>query len=180
MNTYTLTPNFHDHYRRLWNGLVIIGLIASAALVSAPYKVVAPSVSNHNLGIQQSDPSLPADVPADWWESTQENINKSEYAVTWQDRTYLSDLRAAYQAPNRAHDLRTYFAPDGIRIIPRAISEDGNPTIDEMAVPWELDLSLTGYGYADHIQPISAAKLSPADNRIEYQRDGITELQLFQ
>ncbi len=49
----------------------------------------------------------------------QEHIRRLEYDVTWQGATYLSDLPASYQAPNRAQNLRTYFAPQGPIIIPR-------------------------------------------------------------
>ena len=175
MNTNALKPHFHDRTRQLWIFVVILGLIASATLAPVAYEAVAPAVLNEGPGVGQSNPAWPADVPADWWGIAQENIHKSEYAVTWQDKTYLPDLRAAYQAPNRSQDLRTYFAPDGIRIIPRVIPEDDNQKKSGTTVPWELGLRLTGYGYADHIQPTSAARLSPADNRIEYQRDGITE-----
>ena len=56
---------------------------------------------------------------ADWWSTVQENIRRSEYHVTWQEQTYLADVPAAYQAPNRAHNLRTYFRPEGPVVIPR-------------------------------------------------------------
>ena len=46
---------------------------------------------------------------SDWLSAVQEDIQASEYHVTWQDQTYLADLSAAYQAPNRAHNLRTYL-----------------------------------------------------------------------
>ena len=85
--------------------------------------------------------------------------------MTWQDRTYLPDLPAAYQAPNRAHNLRTYFTPDGIRAIPR--------TGDVAA--WEWGLRLTGYGYEGAIQPVTPATLSAERDRVEYRRGGLTE-----
>ncbi len=60
--------------------------------------------------------SLPDGASTGWWAAVQDNIRESEYHVTWQDHTYLPDLAAAYQTPNRAHNLRTYFAPDGVRL----------------------------------------------------------------
>src|SRR5689334_9570581 len=119
MDTYTFIPTFGNHFRRLLIATVILGLIMSVALVPLTYEAVTPSVSNQGPGVGQSDPSLPADVPADWWGATQEDIRQSEYQVTWQDHTYLSNIPSSYQAPNRAHNLRTYFTPDGIRVIPR-------------------------------------------------------------
>src|SRR5262245_22389860 len=60
-----------------------------------------------------------SDAPTDWLTSVQNDIQRSEYAITWQDQTYLSDVAAAYQAPNRVQNLRTYFTDSGIRVIPR-------------------------------------------------------------
>ncbi len=104
------------------------------------------------------------DIPPDWLSRVQESIRQSEYHVTWQDQIHMSGLPGAYQAPNRAHDLRTYFTPDGIRIVRRT----------EVEPSWEWGLTLTGYGYAADIQPVAAAELVAADNRIEYHRSNPT------
>jgi len=50
-------------------------------------------------------------------------IRESEYHVTWQDQTVLPDLEAAWQAPNRAQNLRFYFTEDGLRVVDRTYSE---------------------------------------------------------
>ena len=63
-------------------------------------------------------------VPADWWATVQEEIAKAEYSITWQEQTYLEDVPTAYQAPNRAENLRTYFGPAGPIVIPRLWPED--------------------------------------------------------
>jgi hypothetical protein len=124
----------------------------------------------HSVQAQESGVSLPLAVPADWSTAAQENTRKAEYHVTWQDQTYLPDLPAAYQAPNRAHNLRTYFAPEGIRVIPRVLPDQGNGS-----VAWEWGLTLTGYGYAGAIQPLPAAELVPGGSRMEYHRGALTE-----
>jgi len=74
-------------------------------------------------------------VPADWWSQVQKHIGDSEYHVTWQDRTAIDDIDAAWQAPNRSQNLRTYFTGEGIRVVPRT----GEPAA------WEWGLSLIGY-----------------------------------
>ena len=79
----------------------------------------------------------PLGTDTGWWATVQEEIRQTEYEVTWQERTYLADLPAAYQAPNRAHNLRTYFATEGIRVIPRVFEGE--------VPPWEWRLVLTGY-----------------------------------
>jgi len=68
-----------------------------------------------------------------WWTAVQDEIRQSEYHITWEEHIYLVDLPAtsaslgagAYQAPNRAHNLRTYFTPAGVRLIPRVF--EGRP-----------------------------------------------------
>jgi len=109
-------------------------------------------------------PAALAGVPgagADWWTTVQEDIRQSEYHVTWQDQTYLADTPAAYQAPNRAQNLRAYFTPAGVRLIPRVFAGD--------APPWEWGLSLSGYGYANApAEALPAPTLIANANRIDY------------
>jgi hypothetical protein len=105
------------------------------------------------------------ETSTDWLAAAQENVRKSEYSVTWKEQTYLPDIKAAYQAPNRAHNMRTYFTQEGIRIIPRTQT---NPD-------WTLGLSLKGFGYEGDIQPVAPSKLSVSGNRIEYKRGNLTE-----
>jgi len=63
------------------------------------------------------------DVPADWWSRAQEDIAQREYCVTWQERPCLEGVEASWQAPNRAHGLRTYFTEHGPRVVPRTERE---------------------------------------------------------
>ncbi|MBN2005559.1 MAG: FG-GAP repeat protein [Anaerolineae bacterium] len=103
----------------------------------------------------------------DWWAAAQENIRQSEYHVTWQDQTYLADVAAAYHAPNRAQNLRAYFSPQSIRVIPRVFTGE--------TPPWEWGLSLVAYGPASALQPAAPATLTANGNRIEYARGNLTE-----
>jgi len=125
----------------------------------------AEQSSDVGASLTNSGQALPKVVSADWWATAQEEIRESEYHVTWQEKTHLLDVPAAYQAPNRAHNLRTYFTPDGIRVIPRT---EATPT-------WEWGLTLTGYGYIGSVWPVRAAKLVAEDNRVEYRRGTLTE-----
>ncbi len=115
------------------------------------------------------DVTLPAGVSNDWWTTVQENIRRSEYHITWQDKTYLPGVAAAYQAPNRAHNLRTYFTHAGPVVIPRVWAEEAETP------EWCWGLILTGYGYEGAIRPVAPANLSVTDNRIEYRREALTE-----
>ncbi len=102
---------------------------------------------------------LPADVSQDWWVEAQEAIRLAEYDITWQEQTYLPDQRPAYQAPNRANNLRSYFTEEGLRVIPR---ESDTPA-------WQWGMTLTAYGYEGQLIPVGEATLVIEGNRAEYQ-----------
>jgi hypothetical protein len=105
----------------------------------------------------------PAEASGDWWGRVQDDLRRSEYHVTWEDQINNPGLPAAYQASNRANNLRTYFTQTGIRLVPR--------TRDDLA--WEWGLNLSGFGYGGSIMPSGAAALSlDGDDRIEYQYAG--------
>ncbi|MFQ5616179.1 MAG: integrin alpha, partial [Anaerolineales bacterium] len=105
------------------------------------------------------DDSLPPGATAEWWATVRENIRQSEYRITRQAETDLPDVTAAYQAPNRAHNLRTYFTGRGPVVVPR----------DETAPSWRWGLTLTGYGYQEAVQPIAPpAGIAVHGNRVEY------------
>ena len=104
-----------------------------------------------------------AGIPADWWAAVQEEVRRSEYEITWQEKTSLPGIAGAYQAPNRAHDLRTYFTLGGPVLVPRAWPE-GTET-----PPWRWGLHLAAWGWEDAPQPVGSPTLQPAGNRVEYQ-----------
>ncbi|MCU0225909.1 MAG: integrin alpha [Acidobacteria bacterium] len=105
-----------------------------------------------------SPPALPDGVSADWWSQVQTGIEASEYHVSWV-------TGQGYQAPNRAHDFRTWFAENGIRVVPRR---------DEVPA-WEWGLSLSAWGRAGALQPVGRARLAAHENRVDVDRDGILE-----
>ncbi len=137
-------------------GALTLSVQAQVAGLATPLEASA-AITVETAELTQ--PILPERIPTDWWARVQEDIRKSEYHVTWQEQTYLSDLAAAYQAPNRAQNLRTYFTPAGIRVIRRTETEPS----------WELGLSLSGYGYEGHLRPMPEADLSATGNGIEYR-----------
>lgn len=87
-------------------------------------------------------------------------IRGSEYHITWQSPTNLPNLPGAYQAPNRAHNFRTYFTPTDVRMIRRT---EETPT-------WQWGMSLATFGYEGQLFPLSSADLVVEANRIEYRR----------
>ncbi len=105
-----------------------------------------------------------ADFTGNWWDTVQEDIIKSEYAVTWQEKTYLQDISMVYQAPNRGNNLRTYFLPSGIVMIPREGIELGE------LPPWRWEMSLATWGRDGEMTPAPDAVLETKDNHIYYHR----------
>jgi hypothetical protein len=95
-------------------------------------------------------------VPGDWLGAVRESITLAEYQVSWQEDTALPRGGGALQAPNRAHGLRTYFTPWGVKVAPRT----------EPVPSWTWGLRLAGYGPSD---PVARG------NRVEYRRGPLTE-----
>ena len=56
---------------------------------------------------------LPQGIDPGWWGQVQGDIQREEYALSWQEQP------GAWQAPNRAQGFRTTFTEDGIRVVPR-------------------------------------------------------------
>jgi hypothetical protein len=161
--------------RRLFVSILIAGLLVSqAGTGQIPARAAAtpahlPARSNSDTARLDAAPATAAGVSTDWWALVQEDIRKSEYYVTWQEQTYLPDLPAAYQAPNRANDLRTYFKPTNPVVIPRVWSEAGETP------PWRWELSLTAWGREGAVQAVPAATMQVEENRVEYRREGLVE-----
>ncbi len=101
----------------------------------------------------------------DWWAVVQKNIQNAEYHITWQEKIFLEDVDSAWQAPNRAQNLRIYFMPEGFRVVPR-ISEKPE---------WLLGLSLRRYGKLGAENSVAGTSVTVSGNRVEYPRQGMTE-----
>jgi hypothetical protein len=82
------------------------------------------------------------------------------------DREYEAGPNAeGLQAPNRAHDLRTYFDPAGIRVVGR--SADGAPEL--------LSLRLAGVGRGLRSRAVAPGTLRVEGARVELHRPGLVE-----
>ncbi len=142
-------------------GLIVVAM----AVLAAVYFCEAAAERDRAGGSSKGGVATTAGISPAWWSTVRKEISAEEYRVTWQDRTFLEDIASAWHAPNRAHGFRTYFTDDGIRVIPRT----------EEAPSWEWGLSLVGYGRGGTLWPASGARLSPIENRIDYDRGGIVE-----
>src|SRR5438045_5830698 len=89
-----------------------------------------------NAASKAPKPGEKPDVPAGWFAKVQDDLEKSEYNISWADKTALEGSTPAWQAPNRAHNLRTYFTPEGPMSINRT---DGK-------ADWQCGLAPVSFG----------------------------------
>jgi len=95
---------------------------------------------------------------AGWLAKAQQQIAEREY--------HASENGEGLQAPNRAHNLRTYFETTGIRVHDRTAG--GSPELRR--------LSLSGVGRGDRVVPAEAgADVVAHDNRVEIAHAGLLE-----
>ncbi len=134
----------------------------AALSVAAVMLVPAPILAAESL---RGDHEAAKDVPEDWWSTVQQEVAASEYEITWQNQTALTGLDAAWQAPNRAHGFRSYFTPEGIRVVPRT----------EPSPSWQWGLALVAYGRGAEAWPLPASSLLAAGNRVDYRRGVLEE-----
>lgn len=116
--------------------LPVLGL-GSACATPAPHAYAAPSTS--------------AAITSNDWQRLQQQLIAREYKV----RPSESGL----QATNRVHNLRSYFAAEGIRVVDRT-AEDS---------PVLLGIRWTGWGRGESL-PVGAGALHDSGNRVEISR----------
>ncbi len=139
-------------------GLMVLALLPEPVAAGAPGKVdPAPRAA------QAGDPP-----PSEgWWAAIQEEIRRTEYHVSWQKETHLPGGAPAYQAPNRAQNLRTYFTPEALQLEPRVWSG--------AAPPWRVSVEMAAWGRGADLSPVGEAALAPDEARIRYERAAFTE-----
>jgi hypothetical protein len=103
--------------------------------------------------IAQADPG----TSADWIGRAQQEITRREYHASASDQ--------GLQAPNRAHNLRTWFEPTGIRVHDR--TAEGSPRL--------VELRLASVGRGDALAPVPPGEVSHREGRVEIRRPGLVE-----
>ena len=94
---------------------------------------------------------------ADWLSRAQRGLAEREYEASHNGQ--------GLQAPNRAHGLRTYFGPRGIRVHDRAAP--GSPEL--------LELRLARIGRGAALAPLADGEVSSEGARVEIRRAGLVE-----
>ncbi|HVN40312.1 MAG TPA: integrin alpha, partial [Myxococcota bacterium] len=119
------------------------------ALVLASMGLLLGACANRDTQGQPTDTG--------WLARAQSEIAAREYRV--------SENGQGLQAPNRAHDLRTYFESTGIRVHDRTAG--GSPEL--------LALSLAGVGRGAVLAAPAAGAVATQENRVELRRTGLLE-----
>ena len=107
---------------------------------------------------------MPAGISSDWWTQAQAHIRQVEYQPSLA-RVAGTDQAQTLQAPNRAHNFRTTFTADSMRVAPRTAS----------APEWSWGLTLTGLGAPGELRPAEPAQLRHEGNRVELVRGPVIE-----
>ena len=97
------------------------------------------------------------DTDSDWWARFSQDLIAYEYVP--------SNNAHGLQAPNRAHNLRTYFEPGGIRVHDRTTAD--SPTL--------VSLSVAGLGRGTALAPVSPGIVRQQADRVEIVRPGLVE-----
>ena len=104
-------------------------------------------------------------MPADWWRQAQAEIRGLEYRPKAVPAGEPAGAIHTVRAPNRAHNFRLSFTPEGVRVTPRTPA----------GPDWSWGLHLTGIGRAGDLRRPEAARLRVAGERVELVRGRLTE-----
>ncbi len=107
---------------------------------------------------------MPAGMSSDWWTQAQAHIRQGEYHPRLA-RVAGTDQAQTLQAPNRAHNIRTTFSPEGVRVAPRTAN----------GPEWSWGLTLTSLGAPGELRPVEPAQLRHEGNRVELVRGPVIE-----
>jgi hypothetical protein len=102
-------------------------------------------------------PEAVVEPDASWLARAQQHLAEREYRA--------SENGQGLQAPNRAHNLRTYFEPTGIRVVDRTAA--GSPEL--------LRLQLQAVGRGESLEPLPPGEVASAGARVEIARPGLVE-----
>ena len=149
-------------YMRTLGALVILAMIITGTPSLAATSQAGSYLDDAQENSPESAAELPEDVSEDWWEAAQEDVRRSEYNITWQEQTYLQDIPAAYQAPNRANNLRTYFVQKKVVVIPRTWHEESE------LPPWRLEIELEAWSKTDNLTIAPDPEIEIEENEVTY------------
>ncbi len=153
--------------RRTLTGLLmgLGGAVLAVVMAQSPTEIVhAKKAGSSNPVVPSLDRSIvparkqerPSGVDKDWWSRVQRGLAQYEYRP--------SENGSGLQAPNRVHNLRTYFDASGIRV------HDRTTESTEL-----VGLSLHRLGRGTALQAVKGGTVHQLDTRVEIRRPGIIE-----
>jgi hypothetical protein len=152
--------DFSREGQRDWPNALSGLLVALILVIPAP--MVSGSVPEAPLGTpgmthEMGDLTQEQGVGADWMGRIQHHLAAREYAAG-------ANLHGL-QAPNRAHNLRTYFDTTGIQVVDRTA----------VSSPDLLTLRLASIGRGSQALPVGPGEVTSAGARVEIRRPQIVE-----
>ena len=136
--------------RVLRAGSIWCGAAALAASFGFPEALAAPRAGGGAAARQ----GLPGSA---WMANAARHMAEREYRANASER--------GLQAPNRRHNLRTYFVPTGIRVHDR--TAPGEPRL--------LSLDLVGVGRGNRLATVPPGRVVSDGPRVEIRRPGLVE-----
>ncbi len=101
----------------------------------------------------------------EWWAQAATGVEQMEYRITRQERSVIPGHPGGLHATNRAQNLRVYFLPDGVDIVPRDATEPS----------WTLRLALRDVVPSARSGVIRDVEPSAVDRTVTYRRGSVTE-----
>lgn len=146
--------------------LTMTGFLATVSGASAADdEVLAPRAGEISREAVPGSPAPAGVPPGGLPEAAAKAVDERGYEAVWQVGTPLEGVPAAWQAPNRAAGMRTFFAPEGVRVRPWR-QEDG---------AWHWGLRLRACGRAGALREVPEAQLYVQGSRVEYRRGELVE-----
>ncbi|MCP3919550.1 MAG: hypothetical protein GY711_28775 [bacterium] len=124
-----------------FNGLLALQIALTLAVTGGP------------LARAGDDPALASAV--------QRAVQELDLDAIWQVGTPIDGVDAAWQAPDHAQDMRTFFVPDGIRVVP-----------GDHDAGWSTGLRFAALARGAEREEVGVARIAVAGPRVEYRRLG--------
>lgn len=166
--------------------LSILGFESPGAEAQEPVEPPPlPESSEQDTAVPEELDAVPEEisgvpgVTGVWWATVQEQIRRDMYSLN----AAQAGGEPSHRGYNLAHNFDMTFSGDGLQLAPGQIRPDPQDetrgslaAAAETGPDWQWSLRLTGYGYADLVQPLpSIAEASASENRLEYRRAGLSE-----
>ena len=147
---------FHPAGRSAGLSLAFAAVVATACGEAPGHRSREDPLASRPAPAAPLPPQQPPSTSEDWLAGVRREIAASEYEL----RPSADGLQAA----NRAHGMRSYFGPTGVRVVDRSVEE----------VPL-VALELRGIGRGDSLESSGPGSVHPSGRRVEIRRPELVE-----